>query len=399
MSSTTSEVLASPGLEGPQAVQGATFDNAGGRLTVAAPVVSRDSISERGENRGGQLRERGRKVEQAGFACFLVSSLGSTAAGIAAVAASSPAMTGEAIAPSSVLELLLFVGVVLGCVSMYRGRQHAAQGHAEELSHRARPPVVYLRPFRTHKSFVARIGKPNPLTATGVFSKEDQLAEAVAPIGPMVAIGRPGERLPKPGAIRTYASDKEWQDVVEEWLSTAGLVVLRAGATEAVGGEISHAVATLTPERFLILMLGMKQREYDAFAQRMRAEVAIELPEFNEVRNGRKVSGLFAFGDRWEPRHLPLKARFWRTSPWKPLQRLFHQALQPIYQRFGVDWRPAPISVARIVVLAALLPFGSMLLLILALDARTALTTPSVWFMFLEVGLLALVGLRGGVRG
>ncbi len=397
MSSTTSEVLASPGLEGPQAVQGATFDNAGGRLTVAAPVVSRDSISERGENRGGQLRERGRKVEQAGFACFLVSSLGSTAAGIAAVAASSPAMTGEAIAPSRVLEMLLFVCVVLGCVSMYRCRQHAAQGHAEELSHRARPPVVYLRPFRTHKSFVARIGKPNPLTATGVFSKEDQLAEAVAPIGPMVAIGRPGERLPKPGAIRTYASDKEWQDVVEEWLSTAGLVVLRAGATEAVGGEISHAVATLTPERFLILMLGMKQREYDAFAQRMRAEVAIELPEFNEVRNGRKVSGLFAFGDRWEPRHLPLKARFWRTSPWKPLQRLFHQALQPIYQRFGVDWRPAPISVARIVVLAALLPFGSMLLLILALDARTA--TTSGWAMFLEVGLLALVGLRGGVRG
>ncbi len=373
----------------------------------SAPVVSRDSMSERGENRGGNLRERGRKVEQTGFACFLVSSLGSTAAGIAAVAASSPAMTGEAIAPSSVLEMLIFVGVVLGCLLMYRGRQYAAQGQADELSDRARLPVVYLRPFRTHesfvgrigKAFVGRIGKPNPLTATGVFSKEDQLAEAVAPIGPMVAIGRRGERMPTPGAVRTYASDKEWQDGVEEWLSTAGLVVLRAGATEAVGGEISHAVATLTPERFLILMLRMKQRQYDAFAQRMRAEVAIELPEFNEVRNGRKASGLFAFGDRWEPRHLPLKARFWRTSPWKPLQRLFHQALQPIYQRFGVDWRPAPISVARIVVLAALLPFGSMLLLILALDARTALTTPGGWVMFLDVGLLALVGLRGGVRG
>ena len=234
----------SPGPEGPQAVQGATFDNAGGRLTVAAPVVSKDSMSERGENRGGHLRARGRKMERTGFACFLVSSLGSTAAGIAAVAASSPAMTGEAIAPSSVLELLLFVGVVLGCLSMYRGRQYAAQGQADELSHRARPPVVYLRPFRTHessvarigKAFVARIGKPNSLTATGVFSKENQLAEAVAPIGPMVAIGRPGERLPQPGLFGPMlvtrngrTSSKSGYQQLVWWFFGQGLLKLSGG--------------------------------------------------------------------------------------------------------------------------------------------------------------------------
>jgi hypothetical protein len=58
-------------------------------------------------------------------------------------------------------------------------------------------------------------------------------------IGPFVAIGRPGERLPQLGAIRLYVADPEWQEMVTRLMSEAALVVLRAGFPAASGGRPS----------------------------------------------------------------------------------------------------------------------------------------------------------------
>jgi hypothetical protein len=41
------------------------------------------------------------------------------------------------------------------------------------------------------------------------LTQEEQLVEALKPAGPVVAVGRPGERLPPVGARRIYLVDDE----------------------------------------------------------------------------------------------------------------------------------------------------------------------------------------------
>ena len=65
----------------------------------------------------------------------------------------------------------------------------------------SRPHVLYLRSFQTDAS------TPFKVLASGFTTEEEQLADVLRPLGEMVAIGRPGESLPTPGAARTYATD------------------------------------------------------------------------------------------------------------------------------------------------------------------------------------------------
>jgi hypothetical protein len=239
----------------------------------------------------------------------------------------------------------------------------------------------------------------DPASSTGLVSKEEQLAATVAPIGPMVAIGRPGERLPKPGAVRAYAGDEEWREVVDNWLSISRLVILRAGATEGLWWEIKRAFTVVGPDKIVIFMLGLKRTAYESFAKRVRTELGIELPDFNDVRSGRRASGFFEFVHDWrKPRFLPLRAPYWRTSPWKPMQRLFHQALRPVFLRLGVSWRPSPISAMRIMALGTLGFVFLCFFFVLAIDPNN-LGAPPVWTSLGALVFTAWWAPRRGVRG
>ena len=52
----------------------------------------------------------------------------------------------------------------------------------------------------------------------------------------VVAIGKPGEDLPTPGAARIYVSDEEWKEEVKRRMRAARLVVIRAGVAVKVNG-------------------------------------------------------------------------------------------------------------------------------------------------------------------
>jgi len=61
-----------------------------------------------------------------------------------------------------------------------------------------------------------------------------------AVFGDLVAIGKPGETLPTPGAARLYASDAEWQKDVTSQMQNARLVVIRAGTTGGLYGSLKR---------------------------------------------------------------------------------------------------------------------------------------------------------------
>jgi hypothetical protein len=114
--------------------------------------------------------------------------------------------------------ILMFSGAFLS----WRGRQYAAQASAESIIADAKTHLLYLRAFRSD-------AKMEPT------SEEEGLADLLRPFGELVAIGRPGERLPTPGAARIYTSDEEWKDVVKRQLQATRLVVIRAAAMSTVG--------------------------------------------------------------------------------------------------------------------------------------------------------------------
>jgi hypothetical protein len=72
--------------------------------------------------------------------------------------------------------------------------------------------------------------------------------------GRTIAIGRPGEKLPELGSVRTYAHDSEWQRVVAEAARRVGCIHLVAGSTEGLEWEVSHVKELGLLRKTLILL-------------------------------------------------------------------------------------------------------------------------------------------------
>jgi hypothetical protein len=121
-----------------------------------------------------------------------------------------------------------------------------------------RPAVLYLRSFLADGSykknaFFESAASINPLSVLiRRRSYEEQLVEVVKRIGPVVAVGRPGEKLPELGASRLYLPNRVWKPRVRDLMAKARLVILRIGETPGVGWELSTAVELVDPEKFVI---------------------------------------------------------------------------------------------------------------------------------------------------
>jgi hypothetical protein len=105
-----------------------------------------------------------------------------------------------------------------------------------------RAPILYLR------SFEADQWDEMSYMQTSA-SDETRLVTALASFGPVLAIGRPGDRLGHIGAARLYVGQTEWQDVVRRIAPMTGLVVVRAGGTPGLGWELALIREVLTPDK------------------------------------------------------------------------------------------------------------------------------------------------------
>jgi hypothetical protein len=118
---------------------------------------------------------------------------------------------------SPVAGILGGLTMVAGVLVYFRGRQHSARIRAPRILEESKPDVVYLRAFR------ADISTTPQALMQGFTTEEEQLADVLQPFGKLVAIGRPGESLPPPGAARMYASDAQWQNIVSARITEAPL--------------------------------------------------------------------------------------------------------------------------------------------------------------------------------
>jgi hypothetical protein len=228
------------------------------------------------------------------------------------------------------LFFVMFLTISLGSFLVWRGREYVAKADAEKILSDSYPHVLYLRAFRSDEVF-------NPLLRGGMpwapWSLEERLADALRPLGYLVAIGQPGEGLPKPGAARIYASDDEWKEVVRGQMRVALLVIIRASVGGNLLWEAKEAVETLNPQKVLIFVFRMKAKQYESFRTKITQMLGVSLPEEATLQPlfGR-VSGFISFDTDWKPIVFPLP-RF--IFPFAIVSSLKF-ALRPVFESFGL---------------------------------------------------------------
>jgi len=233
--------------------------------------------------------------------------------------------------------------ILVGAFLSWRGRQYATKADTERIVTDSNPDVLYLRAFRSDSSiakyllsiFVNRHADEQELT-----TEEEHLRNALRPFGDLVAIGQPGERLPKPGAARIYVAGNEWKEIVQRQMRAARLVVIRAGVEENLLWEAEQAVEILDPQKVLIFVVNMKAKHYESFRTKINPRLRVPLPETATLpRYGWVVSGFISFAPDWKPRVLPFRALYEGSSPCE----IFKFTLRPVFETFGVEWQPPPV--------------------------------------------------------
>ncbi|MFE0514178.1 hypothetical protein [Streptomyces sp. NPDC058964] len=206
-------------------------------------------------------------------------------------------------------DLLVPLVSASGCTLLSGARQLAVLGR-QHLSDIIQSPKdlqsgsysLYLRSFEDDLRRTAleetEFRAPGPGAVLPDFrlsgrTEEEQLAEALKPVAPMVAVGRPGEALPLVGARRLYLPIDDWQDTVRDLMLRARLVVIAVGPGPGLLWELTEAVRLLPARRLVLLVPGR------ATYERFRAAAAAVLTE----ATGRPAGD--AAGDSWSPPALP----------------------------------------------------------------------------------------------
>jgi hypothetical protein len=206
------------------------------------------------------------------------------------------------------LGMILVVGalIFLGFRLVQRAKRLDAPSATTVLSEDKRAPVLYLRSFEDDPKVARRMG----IAGFKLNNEEEDVAEIVGALGPFLAIGKPGEVLPYSGAARVYVGEGDWHAQVRSLLSRARLVILRAGDTPGLWWEVEESAKTVRPEK-LVILVPLKQREYDDFRRKAQNYLPRQLPEYR----GRRIPvttirGMLLFDSDWTAHFRPVQETY-----------------------------------------------------------------------------------------
>jgi hypothetical protein len=131
--------------------------------------------------------------------------------------------------------------------------------------------VLYLRPFEIDKRRTA-LQRQGSYGGVGQIARilvsnhdeEEQIADAMRPVGSLIAVGTPGERLPYAGAVRMYMPKEAdaWHQPVSQLIEGARLVILTLGVSEGTLWELAEAMRILSPQRLIVMVPEWMSREH-----------------------------------------------------------------------------------------------------------------------------------------
>ena len=170
---------------------------------------------------------------------------------------------------------------------LVRAKRQAAPNARTLLARDRRPPVVYLRSFTADRTTAKGV------TFSSWFTEEEQLVRVMRDVGPLVAIGEPGELLPSLGAARLYVGTDDWQQVVHDLLARARLVMLRIGQSPGLYWEFENVVRRARPEQ-IVLLVPQDERVYEEFRARRGPSCRIRCRSSAAPDTGSSSAGAYA---------------------------------------------------------------------------------------------------------
>jgi hypothetical protein len=119
-----------------------------------------------------------------------------------------------------------------------------------------RRPILYLRSFAFDQDDVQPVQKaylregfltwrvitPQFWIRRRILNFEEILCKGLKIIGPVLALGQPGERLPKIGAVRKYVSEFQWHNEVLNMLHTSCIICLVVGTSRGLLWELEQLI-------------------------------------------------------------------------------------------------------------------------------------------------------------
>jgi TM2 domain-containing membrane protein YozV len=275
----------------------------------------------------------------------------------------------------ALLALIPFVHVARTSVLLFRSSwKYEAPSAEEVLRDDPRPPVVYLRSFGIDDEIVSTDGGRfarvwNRLQYMAAASPEQELAWIMARVGPVVAIGKPGERLPQLGAARLYVDDDHWRETIDGLMARAALVVVRAGNTSNLWWEIERAMTRQRPDRVIVVALGREERWLE-FHRRFAETFGTPRVTAGEAPPPRvgmvlrwlfpaRTQGTVTYFDRARtPYQRSLTHPFaWSalfTNVYSPHGAALRGGLEPVFAALGLPWKTSRRSLTLAVLLAFL---------------------------------------------
>jgi hypothetical protein len=241
----------------------------------------------------------------------------------------------------------------------------------EVLADDDRLPVIYMRSFKDDdmegsKAVFPRLQNQVGLLPKAARTEEEVLASILHDFGPVVAIGKPGEKTPTLGAARMYVSNEEWQEKANALIRNGKMVVLRLGQTEGFWWELERTIRQVNPHQLIVLVPCIPDRAVrEAVRRRAESLFPKELPKFARdaemVRGVGTLNGYLYFDADWTGHYVDLTRRLW---PLIALPRVIglggpsanlKYGLRQVYAAHGARWAPPPVRILETALAALLL--------------------------------------------
>jgi hypothetical protein len=197
-----------------------------------------------------------------------------------------------------VLSLVFFPFALAGGRMFDSGRRRLALRLDEVRALDPRPPLLLLRSFADDNLPLERRFSMLGNLLQRPFTLEELIVDRLWPVGPVMAIGAPGETLRPAGAAREYVADEMWHERLLSGLDESRAVVGVLGASEGVMWEFGQVDARGASDRFVLVCpphpAQVIRRRWEALAQAFPAAVDAGFPA--EATVGTPLAAVFPRG-------------------------------------------------------------------------------------------------------
>jgi hypothetical protein len=148
----------------------------------------------------------------------------------------------------------------------------------------SRPPVLLLRSFEDDNRLLS--ARPRLLwffhAAKEASTLEDYVVNCVWKLGPVIAIGKPGENISPLGAARDYVEENQWRDCIRNYLDESAYLISILGLTPGLRWEYEQINARDKQDTLIVVFppkpYDQLQRSWEAFQTCFSRAATIDLP-------------------------------------------------------------------------------------------------------------------------